>query len=590
MSVETPIADGRPGGKAIRRRAALNDFPFADVATPLLQQIYRQRALASEADLKLELKQLLPPQTLKGMDEAVELLTKHLRQQSRILVVSDFDADGATSCALLVRALRSLGHPNVDYIVPNRFEYGYGLTPEIVEFARSKSPQLIITVDNGISSIEGVAAARAQGIEVLITDHHLPGDELPAAQAIVNPNQPGCEFQSKSIAGVGVIFYVMLALRTALRDQGWFAESKLAEPNMAGLLDLVALGTIADVVSLDRNNRILVNEGLRRIRAGRMCAGIAALLAIARRDPAGIISTDLGFAIGPRLNAAGRLDDMSLGIECLLSDDGNAARKMAIELDSLNKDRRQIEADMKQQAFADLDDILPGTATPPPALCVYKEDWHQGVIGILASRVKDKYHRPVIAFADAGEDAEGRPEIKGSARSIPGLHIRDALDRVASSHPGLVSKFGGHAMAAGLSLLKENLDFFSEAFVEAAQEQLQEEDLQASILSDGPVSLADLSLQTVQLLNSQGPWGQGFPEPVFDGEFLVIQSRVVGEKHLKLVVSPLEAGQDFIVDAIAFNADLQGAPAVNDKVQLAYRMAINEFRGNTSLQLMVENL
>ncbi|MEX2469583.1 MAG: single-stranded-DNA-specific exonuclease RecJ, partial [Pseudohongiellaceae bacterium] len=452
----------------LQRRRPNPDLTLPDSLHPLLRHIYQRRPLDSAEELELSLARLLPPESLKGMDTAVALLEEALEQDSRILIVCDFDADGATSCVVAMLALRQLGARHVDYIVPNRFEFGYGLTPEIVELARTRDPDILITVDNGISSLAGVEAARAYGMRVLITDHHLAGATLPAADAIVNPNQPDCPFPSKCIAGVGVIFYVMLALRARLREREWFTERGIAEPHMADLLDLVALGTVADVVALDRNNRIFVSEGLKRIRAGRTRPGILALLEVAGRKAADLSASDLGFSLGPRLNAAGRLEDMSTGIECLLALRAAEAYELALRLDGMNQDRKQIESDMRDQALASLQDLNFDEQSLPPALCLFDARWHQGVVGILASRIKDSMHRPVIAFALASEDANCA-ELKGSARSIHGFHIRDALDAVATRHPGLISRFGGHAMAAGLSLERQRLDEFRAAFVAEAE-------------------------------------------------------------------------------------------------------------------------
>jgi len=570
----------------IHHRTTDQQLQLADNLHPLVQRILRQRDIASAEQLDLSLANLLPPSNLLGIEQAVELLVGHLQSQSKLLIVSDFDADGATSCALAIRALRFLGFEQLDYIVPNRFEYGYGLTPEIVQLAAERSPDLIITVDNGISSLDGVDAAHAEGIEVLITDHHLPGEQLPDAESIVNPNQPGCEFASKSLAGVGVIFYLMLALRARLRDQGWFSEQNMAEPNLAELLDLVALGTVADVVPLDRNNRILVNEGLKRIRAGRACPGILALLQVSKRKRHSLVASDLGFAVGPRLNAAGRLEDMSLGIECLLTDSADAAYQMVLQLDDLNNDRRLIENDMREQAFKNLDDLGLDDEQLPAGLCIYNEDWHQGVIGILASRVKDKFHRPVIAFADAGSSEQGVEELKGSGRSIKGFHIRDALDAIASRHPQLISKFGGHAMAAGLSLDKNRLEDFSRAFAEHAASLLGEDELLARIVTDGELQDEEFDLSAAEALVAAGPWGQGFPEPVFDGVFKVLELRILADKHLKFTLMP--SNGDCSLEAIAFNADMSTGLQVGDELRLVYRLSVNEYRDVQRLQLMVE--
>jgi len=550
---------------------------------PVLQRVYVARGINSKDELSLNLKDLLPFHNLKGIDAAVAVLKTALAEQQHILIVGDFDCDGATSTALAIRALRSMGAQQVDYLVPNRFEYGYGLTPEIVDVAKTQSPDVIVTVDNGIASLAGVQRAKEAGIKVVITDHHLAGDELPDADATVNPNQPGCEFGSKNAAGVGVIFYVMLALRAALRESGWFESQQTPAPNLAELLDLVALGTVADVVPLDHNNRILVEQGLRRMRAGKCCEGILALLRIAGREPDYIVSSDLGFAAGPRLNAAGRLDDMSFGIECLLTNDSSTAMDMARELDDLNRHRKDIEADMKAQAMANLNAMDLTAETADVGLCLYNPDWHQGVIGILASRVKEQFHRPVIAFADASDE-----EIKGSARSIPGFHIRDALDAVAKRHPELLQKFGGHAMAAGLSLQKKDLAAFSAAFNKVAAQQLSADALQAELQTDGALAGSECSMGLAYSLNQAGPWGQGFLQPMFEGEFAVSQQRLVGEKHLKLQLIDEQTGQSH--DAIAFFIDLEVWPSVAKRVKLVYKLDINRFRGNETLQLMVEYL
>ena len=578
----------------IQRRASNSSLSLTDSMHPLLQRVFRQRKIASAEELILGLPNLLKPDSFKDMAKAVDLLVDCLRQQKKILIVSDFDADGATSCVLATNALRQLGAKTVEYIVPNRFEFGYGLTPEIVELAKIRKPDLIITVDNGISSIEGVKTANDAGIDVLITDHHIAPAQLPAAQAIINPNQPECEFESKCIAGVGVIFYVMLALRSKLRTVNWFEEQGIIEPNLADQLDLVALGTVADVVALDRNNRILVDEGLKRIRAGRSRPGILALLKIANRNHRSISSSDMGFSIGPRLNAAGRLEDMSVGIECLLAETDGAAHQLALQLDSMNQDRKQIEAKMRDQAFQTLSELSLEEDVLPAALCLFDERWHQGVVGIVASRVKDKYHRPVIAFAevdaDGNENNKNARELKGSARSVSGFHIRDALDSVATKNPGLVTKFGGHAMAAGLSLDKNNFEKFSTAFAHESASLLSAEQLQAKILSDGIVETEWLNLETAQLIRDAGPWGQDFSEPLFDGRFTLIQQRRVGERHLKMVLSPVQ-DNSLTIDAIAFNVAAEDWPQESaSEIEIAYRLDINEFRGAVNLQLLVEQV
>ncbi len=567
--------------RIVRRPLVDNGTSLPRDLHPLLRRVYAARSVASADELDYSLANLLPLQQLAGLPAAVELLHTALVERWRILVVGDFDADGATSCALCLRALRVLGAAEVDYLVPNRFEYGYGLTPEIVAVAAGRHPDLILTVDNGISSVEGVAAAKQRGMRVLITDHHLPGECLPAADAIVNPNLPDNGFPSKHLAGVGVAFYVMLGLRVRLRESGWFVQRQAAEPNLAQFLDLVALGTVADVVPLDRNNRILVQQGIRRIRAGQCVPGLRALLEVAGRDLPRIVASDLGFAAGPRLNAAGRLDDMSLGIECLLANDERSARAMAAELDALNRDRREIESDMQAQALAALGDLDLDDAGLPLGLCLFDPGWHQGVIGILAARIKERYHRPVIAFASSGAG-----ELKGSARSVSGLHIRDALDAVATRHPRLIARFGGHAMAAGLTLAEENYPAFATAFDAEISRHLAREDLGGVVHSDGELEEQELSLEIAQLLRDASPWGQGFPAPLFDGDFEVIGQRVVGERHLKLTLQP--AGGRRQIDAIAFNTPALSAAC--SSVHVAYRLDVNAYRGIESAQLVVEQI
>ena len=571
--------------KTIRRRTSAQPVEFQTAIHPLLQRIYSARGVQHERELQYQLANLLKP-NFKGLPEAVSLLADAVVAQAKIIIVGDFDADGATSSALAVLALRAMGLSNVDFLVPNRFEYGYGLTPEIVAVAAAQQPDIIITVDNGISSIEGVEAARELGIAVIVTDHHLPGAYLPNADAIVNPNQPGCEFPSKNLAGVGVIFYVMNALRAELRQMGWFEESGITEPNMASFLDLVALGTVADVVPLDYNNRILVAQGLQRIRAGVCRPGIKAMLEVSGKQANKLVASDFGFALGPRLNAAGRLDDMSLGIQCLMCESENLAREMAAQLDELNRDRKAIETGMQQEAMTMLQKTLQADAESLPwGLCLFDETWHQGVIGILASRIKDKYHRPTIVFADVGDG-----EIKGSARSVPGFHIRDALDAVAARHPALLQKFGGHAMAAGMSLTREDFGEFSKAFDDEVRRQLTTDDLQAVVVSDGELAAQDFSLPIATQLREASPWGQHFPEPVFDGEFFLVQQKLVGEKHLKMTLAHDAQGQQ-LVDAIAFNIDPTRWPnAQAKKVRVAYKLDVNEFRGNTTVQMLVDYL
>ena len=574
------------------------EYSFDESVPSLLQRVFAFRGAYNDNDIQRDLNALLPVAQLKGAQEALVFLKQALHKQQRILIVGDFDADGATSSALAVLALQSMGAKHVDYLVPNRFDYGYGLTPEIVDVALSMNPDLIVTVDNGISSVEGVQAANDAGIIVVITDHHLPGKEIPNAAAIVNPNQAGCDFPSKNLAGVGVIFYLMSALRTDLNADGWFEENSLPVPNMADFLDLVALGTVADVVPLDRNNRILVHQGIRRIRAGRCRPGISALIAVAGRKQETLVASDLGFTVGPRLNAAGRLDDISRGIECLLTVDSVMANEMAHELDGLNRDRRAIEGGMQKEAMTSLEAIQDSFTDNEDALafglCLFDSTWHQGVIGILASRIKEKFYRPVIAFALANvEEGEQLPIdenalIKGSARSIPGFHIRDALDNVATQHPGLISKFGGHAMAAGLTIAYKNYETFQSAFDQEVRRLLSFNDLQCQVWSDGELEEVDLNLENANMLREYGPWGQAFPEPVFDGEFNLVQQRIVGEKHLKMVLALPETNR--VYDAIAFNVDLNIWPTSAEKIKLAYKLDVNEFRGKKNLQLMVDCL
>lgn len=555
-------------------------LPFLGEMPTLLTRLYAARGVQSQAELDKSLARLIPYQQLKGIDAAVDLLVVALEQRQRILIVGDFDADGATASTVGMLGLRLLGAAHVDYLVPNRFEYGYGLTPEIVKVALTRTPQLLITVDNGISSIEGVAAAKEAGLSVLVTDHHLPGNELPAADAIVNPNQPGCEFPSKALAGVGVIFYVLIALRARLNSLGWYQNSKA--PNIAELLDLVALGSVADVVPLDANNRILVHQGLERIRAGRARPGLKAILEVAKRDHSRITSTDLGFILGPRLNAAGRLDDMSLGIECLLTDDANAAREMAAQLDEMNQDRKSIEQGMQREALAQLKELP--LESMPFGLCLFDPEWHQGVIGILASRLKERYFRPTFAFADAGDGM-----LKGSGRSVAGFHIRDALSVVAAQHPDLISKYGGHAMAAGLTLPEANFAVFSRAFDAEVRRQLREEDLTGRLMSDGSLAVEEFHLELARALRNAGPWGQHFPEPLFHGVFQLVEQRIVGERHLKVVLKT-ECGS-VKLDGIAFGVDREVWPNPTIRwVELAYKLDLNEFRGNETVQLMIAHI
>jgi single-stranded-DNA-specific exonuclease len=571
---------GKKMKKNIVRRAIANCFLDAQIH-PVLQRIYVGRGIQSTTDLERNLINILPYQDLSNIELAITYLVAAMTDRQHIMIIGDFDADGATSTALAVRALRSFGAAKVSYLVPNRFEYGYGLTPEIVEVAAKQHPDLLITVDNGITSHAGVLRAKELNMKVLITDHHLSGGELPVADAIVNPNLSGDIFASKNLAGVGVIFYVMMALRSRLREIGWFAKQQLVEPNMAVLLDLVALGTIADVVPLDKNNRILVHQGLLRIRAGKTCPGIKALLEIAGRHYTRISASDLGYAVAPRLNAAGRLVDMSLGIECLLCDDPQQARIKAIELDQLNQERKTIEANMREQALQDLAD-LQLQQDLPIGLCLFNEKWHQGVIGILASRLKDLLHRPAIVFA-----VNTDTELKGSARSVPGLHIRDVLETIATQYPGLITKFGGHAMAAGLSIKQDDLDQFCIIFNEVVSLQLSEELLQGLVYSDGELTSDELCLEIAELIQDGGPWGQGFPEPIFEGNFQIVQRQLLQEKHLKFLLSTPDNKRS--LDAIAFNVDHTMLNFSGEEIYLAYRLGINEYRGQRNLQLIVDH-
>ncbi len=572
---------------------------------PVLARIYAARGIENPHQLEAELSRLIPFDQFKNITLMAALLADAIAEKKRLLIVADYDSDGATACAVGIRVLRKFGAV-VDYLVPNRFEYGYGLTPEIVQLAHTtKQPDILITVDNGIASVEGVHEANQLGMQVLVTDHHLPGDTLPNATAIINPNQPECDFPSKNIAGVGVIFYLMLALRAELRERGTFASATefskptankqptIKEPNLASLLDLVSLGTVADVVKLDNNNRILVQQGLQRIRNGRGCTGINALLQVARRDYRQITTYELGFMLGPRLNAAGRLDDMSLGIECLITDDVNYATKIAQQLDALNRKRREIESDMQESALLMLESALESQNEKTQtsySVCLFDPAWHQGVIGILASRIKDKFHRPVITFAPGNHD-----EIKGSGRSIAGFHLRDALDLVAKQHPSLILKFGGHAAAAGLTINAHNFEKFRDAFEHVAQTLLTPIDLTHIIETDGDLDATEINLDLAQNLTQQ-VWGQGFPQPTFNACFYVESQRIVGEKHLKLKLRKLDASEtkqdqqqlkqsNDVYDAMLFFHN-DPLPEIIDAV---YRLQINEFNGNTNLQLLLDH-
>ncbi|HVE44310.1 MAG TPA: single-stranded-DNA-specific exonuclease RecJ [Gammaproteobacteria bacterium] len=568
--------------KNIIRRTPQQDADMAGLH-PTLGRLYASRFVKSTAEVTNAITGLIPDKDLLGIETAVALLVEAVRANHRILIVGDFDADGATSSALAMRALRSFGVKEVNYLVPNRFTDGYGLTPELVVAAKAFSPDLIITVDNGIANHAGVEAAKAAGMKVVITDHHLPAATLPPADAIVNPNQRGDTFASKNLAGVGVVFYVMLALRRALVQQGWFEEKGIPQPNMSALLDLVALGTVADLVSLDQNNRILVHHGLKRIRAGQCVPGIVALLEVAERDFRNIVAGDLGFAVAARLNAAGRLEDMSLGIECLLTDDSIKARDIAYQLNKLNIERRSIEQEMQVQALETMNHIqLTSGESLPYGICLFDETWHQGVIGILAARIKDRFNRPTIIFAPGLGN-----QLKGSARSIAGLHLRDVLALIDATHTGLIVKFGGHAMAAGLTIEKENLTRFMEIFNEVVSAQMTEAQLQHAVLSDGELAVEEMSLEVATLLRDAGPWGQTFPEPVFDDTFRILEQRIVGDKHLKLRLSKA----DKLFDAIAFFVNINEWPNHRcQAIKAAYRLDINEYKGRRQLQLLVDYL
>ena len=584
----------------IIRREQVNDGHLPNDLAPIIKQIYACRGVTSAQQLELKVANLQGltvenKHALKGLDEACSLLHQALVDKTSIVIVGDFDADGATSTALMISALNLFGGTNHSFLVPNRFEYGYGLTPEIVDIAANQGAKLLVTVDNGISCVAGVKRAKELGLQVLVTDHHLPGHEMPAADAIVNPNQHGCPFPSKSLAGVGVAFYVMLALRSYLREKEYFTQQQINEPNIAQLLDLVALGTVADVVSLDGNNRILVDQGLKRIRAGQTRPGIQALIEVANKNQQRLVASDFGFALGPRINAAGRLDDMSYGINCLLAPDLASARVMARDLDDLNKARREIEQGMQSEAEQVLKSLSFNEKSfnednLPNALALYQQDWHQGVIGIVAGRLKEKLHRPCIVFAKGSENdplTSEQQEIKGSARSIAGLHIRDLLEHIDSQYPNLIIKFGGHAMAAGLSIKQQDFDKFQQIFNELAGKWLKPEDLESIILSDGELDIKYLTLDFAEQLRDAGPWGQNFPEPLFDDTFKLVQQRIVGEKHLKIMVEK----QGEVFDGIAFNVDVKAWPNAQAKqVHLAYRLDVNEFRGKRTVQLIVENI
>ena len=567
--------------RILRRDVSAGDKLCDD---PLLDRLYRSRHIKNVNQLDRTLNSMHHPNLMSGMDVAVEHLFEAYQKQQNIVIVGDFDADGATSTALAVLALRQLGFANVTYLVPNRFEQGYGLSVAVAQEALALGVELLMTVDNGVSSHEGVAFLKAQGVKVIVTDHHLPPETLPNADAIVNPNLAHCGFPSKNLAGVGVTFYLMLALRAKFREVGLFDAKN--QPNFTELLDLVALGTVSDVVPLDQNNRILVYQGIARIRAERCRCGIRALAEVAKRDVTRFVAADLGFSIGPRLNAAGRLDNMSVGVELLLAENMETARALALELDGLNQARKEIEQGMKLEALTICQNLFANATALeteiPYAIVLYQSDWHQGVLGILASRIKEQFHRPVIAFA---QDQAGI--LKGSARSIPGLHIRDVLERVYSQHPDLILKFGGHAMAAGLSIPESRFDDFRQIFNQTVSELLAEDQLQGTIWTDGELNANLLNLATAETLRQGGPWGQAFPEPLFDGEFKILQQRLVGEKHLKMMVEPKLGGP--LLDAIAFNVDTRYYPDLSVKTaRFVYKLDINEFRGNRDVQLLVD--
>jgi single-stranded-DNA-specific exonuclease len=575
---------------SLQQRPLTGKISQQEVSSPLLQRIFSGRGINSAEELRYELKELQPISQLKDIHKAVDVLIEALEAANKIVIIGDFDADGATATAVVVKALRMMGFPQVSYLVPNRFEYGYGLTPEIVDHAQQFNPDLIITVDNGISSIEGVARANELNCRVIITDHHLPGHHLPAAVAIINPNQPHCPFPSKNLAGVGVAFYLMLALKGALQQSGYFQQANLPIPNLTSLLDLVALGTVADVVPLDKNNRILVEQGLRRMRSQQCCVGIKALFTVSERNIQYAVSSDLGFSCGPRLNAAGRLVDMRIGIETLLEDDERQAIERATRLDNLNLERRAIENSMKTEALQLLEQQfsnLDANENVPVIFCLYQADWHQGVIGILAARIRERYHRPAIIFAPGDQGI-----IKGSARSISGLHIRDILDSVATQTPQLIDKFGGHAMAAGLSLAEEKLPDFINAITNVIHQQVDPTVFKERLLSDGALKRDEFTLNSANQLRFAAPWGQHFPAPIFDNQFEIIQKRILKNAHIKLTLRLLENSTSTAttVDAIAFNVDLEQWPEQSAVVHLLYKLDVNEFRGVSSPQLIVERL
>lgn len=567
--------------KIVKSRPQLSHTTLCE--HPLLNRLYQSRGVQSAQELELNLRHLHDPMLLANIEQATELLVNAFTRQARIVIVGDFDADGATSTALSMLALRQFGFTHLDYLIPDRFSQGYGLSTAVAEMVIAKGADLVLTVDNGISSFEGIALLKSHGIQVLVTDHHLPAETLPEADAMINPNLPQCMFPSKSLAGVGVIFYVMIALRAKFRQNGLFSAN---EPNIADLLDLVALGTVADVVPLDYNNRILVHQGLNRIRSGHCRAGIQALVEVSKRDLDGLQASDLGFAIAPRLNAAGRLENMALGVELLLCESLEQARSLALELDSLNQTRKEFEQEMKTEALAICAKLPALTQTNHAhGIVLYQADWHQGVIGILASRIKDQFHRPVVIFAQESDESE---YLKGSARSISGVHMRDLLERIHSHHPQLMTKFGGHAMAAGLTLHQNNLSRFQQLFDETICQIVEPAQLQGVIYTDGELQPQECTLETAELLKQAGPWGQNFAEPLFEGEFRLLQQRLIGGKHLKLMV---ENSAGMLFDAVWFNIDLRYYPDLSiKKARLIYKLDVNEFRGNRQVQLLLEHL
>ena len=568
--------------RIVRRAVPAETAAWPDSVHPVLRRVYAARGVASPADIEHRLTGLLSPLALGGIDRACELLEAAIREDARMVVVGDFDCDGATGTAVAVRGLRLLGARDVGYAVPNRMRHGYGLSPAIVEELLPRKPDVLITVDNGVAAHAGVATAKARGMRVIVTDHHLPGATLPDADAIVNPNLDADPFPSKALAGVGVMFYLLLALRARLRERGWFADRGIQEPDLSELLDLVALGTVADLVPLDRNNRILVEAGLRRIRAGRGCAGIAALLAVGKRDLARVVASDLGFAVGPRLNAAGRLEDMALGIECLLTDDAGRVAELAELLSSINAERRDLQDGMTAQAQAEVEKWIStrGEDALPHGVVLFDPEWHHGVVGLVASKLKESLQRPVIACAPAGQHGD---EIKASGRSIPGFHLRDALAEVDARHPGLIQRFGGHAMAAGLSLNRSDLEAFGKAFDEVARSRLTVDMLDSVALTDGELDAQDFSLDLAQQLRYAGPWGQGFPEPEFEGKFSVESWKVVGERHLKLKLRHPDLAEP--LDGIAFGAYSGERPP--SRLRAVFALDVNEWNGRQTLQLLI---